>query len=402
LRILIVGVSTRAIAESATQNGGEIITLDYFGDSDQREQVTNYSLKRDFRQPFSVSGLGRAACRLEAGAVVYLSNLENYPNLVKKIAWGRVLLGNSPRVLRQARSWQILQTICREAGLACPRTLLPGQEHQATTLAGRWLQKPVRSGCGHGVRFWNGQPLARSHLLQAFVAGQPASAVFVANGRQSVLLGMSEQLIGQAALGAPGFTWCGNILPLVGSAALLPAVAHMAAQLTRRLDLRGVNGLDFIVAPGPNGRPQPWLVEINPRYTASMELVERAYGINIFALHLAAMAGHLPDFDLAARLNQLPEVWGKGIVYARQPVTVPDTAGWAAQNRRDIPFPGERVEAGQPVCTVLALAASRAECWAGLLANAGRVRQEIGDICEETELKLEIKGLGLISNLPIP
>lgn len=108
-----------------------------------------------------------------------------------------------------------------------------------------------------------------------------------------------------------------------------------------------------------------------------MELVEQAYGLNIFSLHLEAMAGRLPDFSLMEHIHS--PYFGKGIVYARQTVIVPETEGWTQQKRRDVPFPGERIEAGHPVCTVLVEGETRGICWGRLLAGVEAVRQEIGD-----------------------
>ena len=71
--------------------------------------------------------------------------------------------------------------------------------------------------------------------------------------------------------------------------------------------------------------------------------------------------------------------YGKGIVYARRTVSMPETADWVEKDRRDIPFPGERIEAGHPVCTVLAEGKGREACWNHLLASAEAVRREIGD-----------------------
>jgi len=110
-----------------------------------------------------------------------------------------------------------------------------------------------------------------------------------------------------------------------------------------------------------------------------MELVEWAYGLNVFSLHLEALAGRLPDFSLAHHLHG-PHL-GKGIIFALRPVTMPETAEWLGQDRRDIPFPGERIEAGHPICTVLAKGRTREACWKHLLENVGTVRQEIGDRC---------------------
>jgi predicted ATP-grasp superfamily ATP-dependent carboligase len=238
-----------------------------------------------------------------------------------------------------------------------------------------------------------------------------------------VVIGLTEQLIGREELGARGFAWCGNILPLAMQpterAAVLREVERIAAQLTHHFGLRGVNGIDVVIADGPDGHPRTFLIEVNPRYTASMELIERAYGLNVFTLHVEAMAGRLPDFSLAehlrlqeadgdidtdvdvdadatvGRVQCRPQTVGvgavglpcalqrtyngKGIVYARRTVNIPETADWMEQDRRDIPFPGERIEGGHPVCTVLAEGKGREACWNHLLASAEAVRREIGD-----------------------
>lgn len=384
---LIVGVSTRAMAESAVRAGSRVVTVDYFGDRDQKEQVENHSLLRDLNIAFSAGGLLAGSRRVEYRSVVYLSNLENHPLIVAQFAKGGRLLGNAPGVLRAARNWRQLRRICSEEGIPAAATLLAGEESEADRRV-PWLSKPVRSGGGHGIRFWDGSRLDRNHLLQRFVEGRPGSAAFAADGRDSVVIGISEQLIGRREFGARGFTWCGNILPLEvdrpAEAGFLETVESMAARLTRRLGLRGVNGLDFVAADGPDGCPIPFLVEVNPRCTASMELVERAYGLNTFSLHLDAMAGKLPRVS-PVRLMQSPFV-GKGIVFARRTSAVPETLGGVERGRRDIPFPGDRITAGRPVCTVFGEGNGRESCLKDLWANAEAVRREIGD---EPEGRLE-------------
>ena len=388
MSILIVGLSTRAIAESAVRGDHRIVTLDYFGDQDQRALVENYALQRDFALPFSAAGLLQASHCLDSEAVVYISNLENHPQVVEELARGRVLLGNAPGVLQRVRDWRTLRTLCREQGIPCPATLFPGEEKDAgffgrsdaSLKPGRWLRKPVRSGGGHGIRPWAGEPLDEDHILQAYVEGKPASAAFVADGRTCVLLGLTEQLIGRRELGAQDSTWCGNILPLSVPAserqALVGSVRATVEKLSRTYGLRGVNGVDFVLGRDEGGRPVPYLLEVNPRYTASMELVEWAYGLEIFDLHVRSFRGELPSFSLEDNSHR-PGYCGKAIVYARQDVRVPETAGWRAKGRRDIPFPGEQIEAGHPICTVLAQGESRDDCWRRLLRAAEAVYREV-------------------------
>ena len=377
---MIVGLSTRAIAESAVKGGYDVVTLDYFGDRDQRALVRNYALQRDFDLPFSPGALLEVSGKLDFDAVVYTSSLENHPEVVETLAQGRKLLGNAPGVLREVRDWARLRAVCDEEGIPYPTTLLPGEEAEADPTV-RWLRKPVYSGGGHGIEPWSGGALSEGHVLQEYVDGRPASAAFVADGQRSVLLGVSEQLIGHEALGAHGYTWCGNILPLAlrsseGTDAIVQSVERTVARLTRRFGLRGVNGIDFVVADRRDGRSHPSLEEVNPRYTASMELIDRAYGLSAFDVHVRAFDRELPAFSLAERLDD-PRSYGKGIVYANGDVVMPSTADWRREGRRDVPFSGERIEAGHPICTVLAEGESRAGCWRRLVGKAEDVRKAL-------------------------
>ncbi len=381
MRILIVGFSTRAIAESAVRGGYNVVTLDYFGDRDQKELVENYSLMRDFQLRFSAKALLIASRGLNSQVVAYTSSLENHPDVIEELAEGHNLLGNSPSTLRRARDWGHLRLVCRQENIAHPVTLLPGEEEQARG-TGRWVSKPARSGGGHGISFWREGALGKGRILQEWIEGKACSAAFVADGRRCVLLGLTEQLIGRGELGARGFTWCGNILPLslptpeIGT--VIGSVQEMAEKLTRSCDLRGVNGVDFVLGRDEARRPVPYLVEVNPRYTASMELIERAYGINVFDLHVRSFDGELPSFSLGENVHR-PGFYGKGIIYAREDVVMPETVRWRAKGRRDIPFLGEKIEAHHPICTVLAQGETREGCWRRLLAAAEMVWREVGE-----------------------
>jgi len=382
VRILLLGVSTRAMAESAVRGGhDDVVAVDFFGDRDQALLAESYALGRDLGLPLTAEGLGEAARRLGAEAVVYGANLENHAAVVERLAGEHEVLGNPPEVLREVRDWALLRRACRESGIAHPVTLLPGEEAGAVT--GRWLRKRVRSGGGHGVGPWDGKPLDEDHVLQSEVDGVPASVAFVADGRDCRILGLSEQLIGRAALGSSGFGWCGNILPLdlppEESAAANAEVRHAASALTRRFGLRGVNGMDVVIGRDLRGVVRPHVVEVNPRYSGSMELLDDAGGVNVFSAHVNACAGRLPDAGAArcAAPGSLgPGSFGKAIVYARRRVTTPDTGAWLARGVRDVPRSRETIATGHPICTVAAKGRDRRECLAGLLARAAEVYAE--------------------------
>ena len=239
-------------------------------------------------------------------ALAYVSSLENHPDVVRSLAGKRPIFGNPPDVLREVRHWPTLRRFCRREGIAMPLTLFAGEENQADRSI-PWLRKPALSGGGHGIRLWDGSALNRTGYIQVLVPGVSASAVFAADGRQGVVLALSEQLIGKAALGARGFRHCGNIMPLAPALGatpdLLQTVQDMLNRLTRRFGLRGICGADFIISRDQHGCIVPVLLEINPRPSSSAELLEMTGRINIFDHHIRAVAGELPSFDPAGALG---------------------------------------------------------------------------------------------------
>ena len=380
-RILIAGVSTRALVESAADGHHCVISLDYFGDRDQRDRVAGYSLMRDFNLPCSAENLLNAGRNIDCDAVVYLSNLENHPGILKKLTAGRALLGNAPAVIRRVRDWRVLRKFCSQSGIPFPATLLPGEEIHANREK-NWLLKPVRSGGGHGICPWDSRTLRADEILQAYVPGIPASALFAADGKKSVLLGLTEQLIGQQALGVSGQRWCGNLFPLDAPQGdrLFSEIKTAIDAFTRFFGLRGLNGMDFIAGPAQKGLPRYFFLEINPRYTAAMELVEQATGLNLFSVHMDAMEGKLPGDCFLDGITK--RYSAKGIVFSRRHLTIGKTGTWADRHRKDIPFSGDKIEPGNPICSVFARGKSRDECQRNLFRRVYRLRLEIGDKTE--------------------
>jgi predicted ATP-grasp superfamily ATP-dependent carboligase len=368
---LIAGTSTRAAAESAAKAGCVVTALDAFGDLDQHPGVRALSLTRDFGMRFTAHAAARASREIDCDAVAYLSSFENYPKAVAALAARRALWGNSPEVLRRVRDPFLVAESLRRRGFATPTAR--GQPTGST----EWIVKPLRSGGGQGVRHWrDNAPVPRSSYVQEWVEGAAASIVFVAARRQAVPIGVSQQLIGESALGTSAYRYCGNVLVPDGTAdidAALDAACALARAVAEEFDLVGVNGIDFIIRDGV-----PYPIEINPRWSSSMELVERAYGVSVFGVHIAACVdGVLPSFDLR-RARAGSSASGKAIVFAREDTIVGHTNSWLADSTiRDVPRPGERIDAGQPICTIFADQADVHACRAALMHRAEAVYRAV-------------------------
>lgn len=374
-RLVLLGVSTRALAESPAARDGCVAAVDFFGDRDLEGVVETYALGRDLRLPATAQGLGEAALRLGAERVVYGANLENHPDVVGELERRCEVVGNGAEAVRRVRDWRILREVCRSEGVACAPTLLPGEEGRASRRTD-WLVKRARSGGGHGIRSWDGEAIGADHVLQQRLPGVPASIAFAADGVRSVVFAFSEQLVGQREFGGSGYVWCGNVLRGGPPAAddLGAQLAKLAAVLTRRFGLRGVNGADVLVTGAEGECRTAWLIEVNPRYSASMELAQRAWGTDVLALHVAAYGGVLPA---GMRDTTRLSYHGKAVVYAQRAVRVPCTDGWLEADRRDVPHEGQYIAAGHPVCTVRASATQRAACLELLREQARAVYGEL-------------------------
>jgi uncharacterized protein len=357
-RVLIVGVATRGLAQSAVRAGYEVIAVDGFGDLDLRACARAVVVARA-GEHFSVRAALAAARAMPRDAVSYVGSLENHPRAVAALAASGALWGNAAEVLRRVRDPGRLAQGLASRGFAGPavRRTAPGDA------SGHWLVKPRASGGGSGIARWRGGGIPRGSYLQTHLRGVPGSIVFAADGQRAVPLGVSRALVGDHRFGAAGFRYCGSILAPAGSRQLAPAT-RLAAAVTELFGLVGVNGIDFVTADGT-----PQAIEVNPRYTASMELVERAHGVSIFGIHARACAGKLPDFDLAR--SRRPGVFGKAVIYARRDVTPENTHHWLEDaDLGDVPPSGDRIARGRPVCTVFARAPTVAGCHAALARRA--------------------------------
>ena len=366
-QVVVAGISTRALAASAARAGYRVTAVDAFGDMDLRRDVAVISGLREGGAHFRPMAAAVAADQAPGGLACYTSNFENYPAAVERLAERRTLLGNPASVLKRVRNPLLLMHTLGHLGFSVPET----RSFPPPDVRGRgpWLLKPRRSGGGHGITVWRrNQPVSRSYYLQQRLAGVPGSILFAADGQDAVVLGVTRQIVGDRNMGARGFRYCGSLL---GAPATLfpdqPAVADVAPRLAsavaKEFAVRGLNGIDFIATSGV-----PCPIEVNPRYSASMELLEHQGALSIFEVHERACRGALPKRLRAAGVQ------GKAVVFARRNVVMGDTRQWLEDTSvADIPGAGERILRGRPICTVFASGDDADSCYAGLVRRAAAV-----------------------------
>jgi predicted ATP-grasp superfamily ATP-dependent carboligase len=374
--VLLTGVSMRAAAQSAVKAGYHTHTIDAFADLDlPRGRKRMARVNADGR--FDAHGAWSDSTGVEVDAVVYGSGFEDESSAVGLLSRGRTLWGNPPEVLTKVRSPRRLFEGLAGQGFLVPRIFEP-EDAPAPASRIDWLEKPFRSGGGHGIRPWQGAGITAGCYLEEFINGRPGSIVFVARGGRAVPLGISRQLAGDPAFGATWFQYCGSILShpsdLFEHGLAVGATAHaIAMAVARDYALVGLNNVDFIARRG-----EAYPVEVNPRWSASVELIERAHGFSMFGLHADACSrGTLPDdrMPLCSR-----RAVGKAIVFARADLMAHQTHDWLlSRDVADVPRPQTLIRRGHPICTVFAEAPTADECYAALRRRAERVYADVSE-----------------------
>jgi len=103
-RVLIVGVSTRGLAESAARAGYRVVAVDSFGDLDLRACADAVSIARTGGENrFSVRAALHAVRAVPCDVATYVASFENHPDAVRALARRAPLWGNPPAVLRRVR-----------------------------------------------------------------------------------------------------------------------------------------------------------------------------------------------------------------------------------------------------------------------------------------------------------
>jgi predicted ATP-grasp superfamily ATP-dependent carboligase len=351
--------------------------------------------------------LERAAETFPPCPWLYTGGLENYPQLVDRIADQRVLLGNPGHVLREVRDPFRLAETLRSAGLPTLQVAAepPRPEH------GTRLRKPRRSGGGRGIEFVSRPPREHSaeckrnerHLgeprvesrrfyYQQYVAGTPCSAVFVGAQGKALWLGATQQLIGTSWTGARGFEYAGSLGPLDVRPDQRRQWERIGHALAGRFGLSGLFGVDAVMT-----EDAIWVVEVNPRYTASVEVIELACDVATMVVHvLACRGGELPEkwpmvsqpHAAPGRDGLRPRV-GKAIIYARTSGRVPtDFGAFVRRLNQDPARPavadispcGREFSAGEPLVTALAYAPSLPAVEQSLRQTVASVQAALGGV----------------------
>ena len=345
-KIIIAGASARAAAFSAQRSGFEPYTVDMFADSDL---VRFFSATRVADYP---CGIAEALEKLPPGPWMYTGALENHPDLIDEIARKRPLYGNAGKRIRQVRNPRRMAEAFRDADLLYPEVV--SHLEQIPHRQG-WLRKPFQSAAGRYI-----EPLRQHHrenkkfYYQSQIQGWPCSAVYLVSCTTVHLLGVTYQLTGCDWAGAAAFAYAGSIGPVQLERKIRKQFERIGETLQSVFAVRGLIGVDAVIADN-----EVWTVEVNPRYTASVEILERAGQTGLISQHASVFG---LDCDVRPCRTDTSMMHGKAICYAEKPLVMTrpflewvqkvnlEDGTWP--QLADIPTVGSSIGKGQPVLTI--------------------------------------------------
>lgn len=380
--LIVFGASARAAVHSARRSGIQAIGIDLFGDVDLDPSAPELTSQTNLDNVLDTTPLDLSEypsgfeSRLPGGRAsqwMDVSGFENAPDLIDRMRARGTHLGNSGHVVNQVRDPRLLDELLVSNGLPSAWCF------DASRLTrGKWLLKPKSSAGGLGLtridldcdparlheyqrrmQTW----LERGQQIQKFISGKTYGAVFLATPRQVECQGVTCLLNGRSELSAPGFAYCGSIGPFQLPESIRLQIESMGELIGNRFGLRGLFGIDVVVHD-----KGCWLIEVNPRYTASVEVLEIATNRPLLATHMHCFAAPADSVSTNATRPdpESGQTWvAKGIQY------VPQGSRWTSteafvddlldQNRShasprfaDIPQPGTVLLPGQPAFTVFA------------------------------------------------
>lgn len=365
MNFLTVGVNMRDVACSIQRAGHSVSSINYFNPVDlsrcakesvtflYHDRITTEGLNDDSGswKHFLFEKAAEALEKYDFDYIVPRINSEHIDPLKEFTP----ILGNSLKSLEPLRDkWQCIQAASKY-GLNVPKTELvtDSQNWNADVIDFPAIIKPVRGSRGVGVRkIHNSGELealliekdpGKDRIVQEYIQGESYNINFLSDGARMEPIFVSRQLFS-----APeNLVYTGSIGPV--EPAGLDGFVEECTSFLEQFKIKGIVGVDFIV----DRSGEAIFIEVNPRIQGSFEVIEDALRINMFDFYFNAWSGEMPAVPASIQFA------GKNIVTAQKDGRTPNLDG--IKFIRDIPQKGAFIDAGEPICTVVATGGSEAE-----------------------------------------
>ena len=216
----------------------------------------------------------------------------------------------------------------------------------------QFILKPLQGSGGYDINLLGNDTDIKLNdsefILQEYVDGVSLSSSLLATKSDSKTI-INTRLLTEHDFGKPdSFIYIGNILPLTSKSIMAnfddmdkinETMNETSESLADEFDLIGSNGVDYIL--NENGL---YVIEINPRLQGTFECVEMSLGINMLEAHIKACKGELMEIPK-------PKCYSyKKIIYS--PIRM-KYQKIDLDNIYDLPHIGSITEKSEPLLTII-------------------------------------------------
>jgi predicted ATP-grasp superfamily ATP-dependent carboligase len=367
--LILIGASVRSLAFSCIRAGYQPWCIDLYADEDLAKNCPTTLITKSF--PNEISDLIKTA---PLAPILYTGGLENHPALLQLLSAERAILGVTGNTLTNLRNTSELYNLLKSKQINTPAIIISTKDLNKEI---SYLRKPKYRSGGLGIKPFDPSKQTMvedaDFYYQEFIKGESRSAIFCFTESGFELLGVSIQSSGTQSLHADDFLYSGNMGPVKPCSSELKDLQTIGEIISSNYHPLGLLGMDYILNDS-----KVYPLEINPRYTASMEVLELALGQNFITKHMQAF-GIKPIYENPARTE--PSVIGKAIYYAPHDVLIPNEAPWLSIESNpklfstfaDIPKTGSAIHRCSPVVTIFAKADSLTEVKAQLKTRTSQL-----------------------------
>ncbi len=328
-RVCIAGFATWHVAQSAFRAGYEVWSIDHFCDQDLSWYTRGC---RTFEELSELPDLiAELAVERHFDFLVVTSGAERIDTTLP-------LCGTDQKTVGEFLDKLEIQRFFEKQEIPVP-PLVEGEYPcmiKPRTGAGGWRNQVVADEGGRFAweELWPDVP----YLCQRIVEGVAASVSCIANGRDAMAIAVNRQFL-RGGEGEKSYGFAGVVTPLEHP--LAGEMARLAERAAAASGCVGSVGIDFVLGA------QPWAIEINPRFQATLDVVEMATGCNLFELHVRGCNGMLPQ-----RRPEPGRIAMRRILFADRDLIVRDDLKHLAPAIADIPWLGTEIEEGSAILSV--------------------------------------------------
>ena len=361
-KLLLIGINTRSMLNSALKLDYEIFSTSYFSTSDT-PQIKNQKIILEeknnessgiFEDNFNSSYILETSKDFidEADYIIPISGIS--PGEFSKKDQKKIL-GNKD-VSQIENKFKFYEKIKDE--FTVPETFLIKDVDEAIEISEnkpevKYIIKPVKGSGGYDINLLNNDSTiqlndSENYILQEYIDGINLSSSILAKKDIKKTIMNSRLLTENDFKNNNSYIYIGNILPLTKESSLLnignideinKQMIETSQNLAYKFDLIGSNGVDYIL--NENGL---YVIEVNPRIQGTFECVEKSLQINMLDAHIKSCMNESVEIPKAKYYSY------KKIIYSpcRNKYSKIDL-----DNIYDLPHIGTITEKSEPLLTII-------------------------------------------------